>query len=73
MQVLPDAGHALLREPGGSLLPLLRADGFYTTTRRFSSPVRGAAAAADVNTLGVAGPVEVPSAKVGWEGCLACL
>ncbi|GIL58116.1 hypothetical protein Vafri_12969 [Volvox africanus] len=56
--VLPDAGHALLYEPGGELLPLLDKEGFYIRRRVFSSPVRPGV---DVNTFGTAGPVELPN------------
>ncbi|GFR49144.1 hypothetical protein Agub_g11162 [Astrephomene gubernaculifera] len=57
-KVLPECGHALLHEPGGALLPLLAAEGFYLTARRFSSPLP---AGADGNCFGSAGPVEVPN------------
>ncbi|KXZ50215.1 hypothetical protein GPECTOR_17g852 [Gonium pectorale] len=57
-RVLPGSGHALLHEPGNDLLSLLEAEGFYTTRRSFSSPVRPGA---DVNVFGSAGPVELPN------------
>ncbi|KAG2431972.1 hypothetical protein HYH02_013188 [Chlamydomonas schloesseri] len=57
-KVLPEAGHALLNEPGGQLLPLLRELGFYTTRRVFSSRVKPGA---DMNAFGGAGPVEIPN------------
>ncbi|KAG2498570.1 hypothetical protein HYH03_003321 [Edaphochlamys debaryana] len=60
-KVLPDAGHALLSEPGGALLPLLDAEGFYVTRRVFSSPLPPGADPASVNVFGSAGPVEVPN------------
>ncbi len=59
--MVPGAGHLLLQEPGVSLVQLLQCEGFYQTSREFTTPwPKGG-----VEALGPAAPVERPSAEVG--------
>ena len=56
-QVMRLSSHALLQEAGVDLPSLMREEGFYTTRRRLSAPLKRRTK----DTFGTAAPLELPT------------
>jgi len=60
LQVLPNAGHAILSDPQVDVLQLMREEGFLINKRVFTSPLKPG----QREGFGQPGPVEMPTKQV---------